>query len=165
MDQAACPPLVGVCMVEGFLLGLAAIATHLADFEAELIERESPVGDCVREMRWPIIRRRGAASLPRQPQNEEHFTGSPSGRRGRKLQGARTRRWYRDRGHAPGSAGSTWSWLLRTDPYQSRNLFLYDMGSEHERIRLASALSRHCLRHLGGVHQVQVRGQKILHNP
>jgi crotonobetainyl-CoA:carnitine CoA-transferase CaiB-like acyl-CoA transferase len=48
-------PLAGVRVIESSLLGPAAITTHLADLGAEVIKVESPSGDYVREMTWPII--------------------------------------------------------------------------------------------------------------
>ncbi|MFQ5699403.1 MAG: CaiB/BaiF CoA transferase family protein [Myxococcota bacterium] len=48
-------PLAGLRVVESSLLGAAAIGTHLADLGAEVIKVESPAGDYVREMTWPII--------------------------------------------------------------------------------------------------------------
>jgi crotonobetainyl-CoA:carnitine CoA-transferase CaiB-like acyl-CoA transferase len=49
-------PLAGVRVVESSLLGPAAITTHLADLGAEVIKVESPSGDYVREMTWPIVK-------------------------------------------------------------------------------------------------------------
>jgi hypothetical protein len=49
------PPLSGIRVVESSLLGPAAVTTHLADMGAEVIKVESPAGDYVREMTWPII--------------------------------------------------------------------------------------------------------------
>jgi len=48
-------PLAGVRVVESSMLGPAAITTHLADLGAEVIKVESPVGDYVRQMTWPIV--------------------------------------------------------------------------------------------------------------
>ena len=48
-------PLSGIRVIESSLLGPAAITTHLADLGAEVIKVESPSGDYVREMTWPII--------------------------------------------------------------------------------------------------------------
>ena len=48
-------PLAGVRVIESSLLGPAAITTHLADLGAEVIKVESPAGDYIREMTWPII--------------------------------------------------------------------------------------------------------------
>ena len=48
-------PLAGLRVIESSLLGPAAITTHLADLGAEVIKVESPSGDYVREMTWPII--------------------------------------------------------------------------------------------------------------
>lgn len=48
-------PLSGVRIIECSLLGPAAISTHLADLGAEVIKIESPSGDYVREMTWPIV--------------------------------------------------------------------------------------------------------------
>jgi crotonobetainyl-CoA:carnitine CoA-transferase CaiB-like acyl-CoA transferase len=49
------PPLAGVRIIECSLLGPAAITTHLADLGAEVVKVESPTGDYVREMTWPIV--------------------------------------------------------------------------------------------------------------
>ncbi len=48
-------PLSGVRVIESSLLGPAAITTHLADLGAEVIKVESPSGDYIREMTWPIV--------------------------------------------------------------------------------------------------------------
>ena len=56
MTRTTRPPLAGVRVIESSLLGPAAITTHLADLGAEVIKVESPAGDYVREMAWPIIR-------------------------------------------------------------------------------------------------------------
>jgi crotonobetainyl-CoA:carnitine CoA-transferase CaiB-like acyl-CoA transferase len=42
-------------VLECSLLGPGAIGTHLADLGAEVIKVESPAGDYIREMTWPII--------------------------------------------------------------------------------------------------------------
>src|SRR5262245_65060410 len=49
------PPLAGLRVIESALLGPGAITTHLADLGAEVIKVESPAGDYIREMTWPII--------------------------------------------------------------------------------------------------------------
>jgi len=49
------PPLAGLRVIESSLLGPGAIGTHLADLGAEVIKVESPSGDYIREMTWPII--------------------------------------------------------------------------------------------------------------
>ena len=48
-------PLAGLRVIESSLLAPAAITTHLADLGAEVIKVESPSGDYIREMTWPII--------------------------------------------------------------------------------------------------------------
>ncbi len=48
-------PLTGLRVIESSLLGPGAITTHLADMGAEVIKVESPTGDYIREMTWPII--------------------------------------------------------------------------------------------------------------
>ncbi len=48
-------PLAGLRVIESSLLGPAAVTTHLADLGAEVIKVESPAGDYVRDMTWPII--------------------------------------------------------------------------------------------------------------
>ncbi len=55
MKQSNRPPLTGIRVVESSLLGPAAITTHLADLGAEVIKVESPSGDYVRQMTWPMI--------------------------------------------------------------------------------------------------------------
>jgi crotonobetainyl-CoA:carnitine CoA-transferase CaiB-like acyl-CoA transferase len=53
MSTAA--PLAGVRVIESSMLGPAAITTHLADLGADVIKVESPQGDYIREMTWPIV--------------------------------------------------------------------------------------------------------------
>ena len=48
-------PLAGVRVVECSMLGPAAITTHLADLGADVIKVESPAGDYIRRMTWPIV--------------------------------------------------------------------------------------------------------------
>jgi crotonobetainyl-CoA:carnitine CoA-transferase CaiB-like acyl-CoA transferase len=60
MPTTSQPPLASVRVIESSLLGPAAITTHLADLGAEVIKVESPTGDYVREMTWPIV---GGVSL------------------------------------------------------------------------------------------------------
>src|SRR3954449_2910837 len=48
-------PLAGVRIIESSMLGPAAITTQLADLGAEVIKVESPSGDYVRRMTWPIV--------------------------------------------------------------------------------------------------------------
>ncbi len=48
-------PLAGLRVIESSLLGPGAISMHLADLGAEVIKIESPSGDYIREMTWPII--------------------------------------------------------------------------------------------------------------
>ncbi len=47
--------LAGVRVIECSLLGPAALGGHLVDFGAEVIKVESPAGDYVRQMTWPIV--------------------------------------------------------------------------------------------------------------
>ena len=73
-------PLAGLRVIESSLLGPAAITTHLADLGADVIKVESPAGDYIREMTWPIIEgnsllhlhiNRGKKSLTLNLKNEE----------------------------------------------------------------------------------------------
>ena len=48
-------PLSGLRVIESSLLGPGAITTHLADLGAQVIKVESPEGDYIREMTWPIV--------------------------------------------------------------------------------------------------------------
>lgn len=48
-------PLAGLRIVESSMLGPGAISTSFADLGAEVIKVESPAGDYIREMTWPII--------------------------------------------------------------------------------------------------------------
>jgi len=48
-------PLAGVRVIECSLLGPAAITSPLVDLGADVIKVESPSGDYVREMTWPIV--------------------------------------------------------------------------------------------------------------
>jgi crotonobetainyl-CoA:carnitine CoA-transferase CaiB-like acyl-CoA transferase len=52
---AARPPLDGVRVIECSLLGPAAITSSLVDLGADVIKVESPSGDYVRQMTWPIV--------------------------------------------------------------------------------------------------------------
>jgi crotonobetainyl-CoA:carnitine CoA-transferase CaiB-like acyl-CoA transferase len=49
------PPLADLRVLECSLLGPGAIGLHLADLGAEVIKVESPQGDYIREMTWPIV--------------------------------------------------------------------------------------------------------------
>lgn len=49
------PPLASIRVIESSILGPAAITTALADIGAEIIKVETPAGDYIREMTWPII--------------------------------------------------------------------------------------------------------------
>lgn len=48
-------PLAGVRIIEFSMLGPAAITTPLADLGAEVIKVETPSGDYIRQMTWPIV--------------------------------------------------------------------------------------------------------------
>jgi crotonobetainyl-CoA:carnitine CoA-transferase CaiB-like acyl-CoA transferase len=48
-------PLAGVRIIECSLLGPAAVTGPLADLGAEVVKVESPTGDYVRQMTWPIV--------------------------------------------------------------------------------------------------------------
>ena len=52
--------LAGVRVIESSLLGPGHVATFFADLGADVIKVESPAGDYIRQMTWPII---GAVSL------------------------------------------------------------------------------------------------------
>src|SRR3954453_1757401 len=47
--------LEGVRVIECSLLGPAAMTSHLVDLGAEVVKVESPAGDYVRKMTWPLI--------------------------------------------------------------------------------------------------------------
>ena len=49
------PPLASLRVIESSLLGPGAVTTHLADLGADVIKVESPSGDYIREMTWPIV--------------------------------------------------------------------------------------------------------------
>ncbi|MBD5802195.1 E-cinnamoyl-CoA:R-phenyllactate CoA transferase [Azoarcus sp. Aa7] len=49
------PPLGSLRIIESSILGPAAITTALADLGAEVIKVETPAGDYIREMTWPVI--------------------------------------------------------------------------------------------------------------
>ncbi len=48
-------PLAGVRVIESSMLGPGGITTHLADLGADVIKVETPAGDYIRQMSWPII--------------------------------------------------------------------------------------------------------------
>jgi crotonobetainyl-CoA:carnitine CoA-transferase CaiB-like acyl-CoA transferase len=48
-------PLAGLSVVEVSMLGPAAITSALVDLGAQVIKVESPSGDYIREMTWPIV--------------------------------------------------------------------------------------------------------------
>ena len=60
------PPLADLRIIESSLLGPAALTTSFADLGAEVIKVESPAGDYIREMTWPIIE---GVSLMHYPHN------------------------------------------------------------------------------------------------
>ena len=47
--------LAGVRVIESSLLGPGHLGTFLADLGAEVIKVESPAGDYIRQMTWPIV--------------------------------------------------------------------------------------------------------------
>ena len=47
--------LSGVRVIESSLLGPGHVATFFADMGADVIKVESPAGDYIRQMTWPII--------------------------------------------------------------------------------------------------------------
>src|SRR3954452_14715838 len=49
------PPLASLRVIESSMLGPAAITTHLADLGADVIKVETPAGDYIRQMTWPIV--------------------------------------------------------------------------------------------------------------
>jgi crotonobetainyl-CoA:carnitine CoA-transferase CaiB-like acyl-CoA transferase len=49
------PPLAGVRIIEASILGPGAITTSLADLGADVIKVETPAGDYIRQMTWPIV--------------------------------------------------------------------------------------------------------------
>ncbi|CAB4531182.1 unannotated protein [freshwater metagenome] len=55
--ESAAPgaPLAGLRVIEFSLLGPGAVGLHLADLGADVIKVESPQGDYIRQMTWPII--------------------------------------------------------------------------------------------------------------
>ncbi len=53
MTQGA--PLAGVRVIESSILGPGATGLHLADLGADVIKVETPSGDYIREMTWPIV--------------------------------------------------------------------------------------------------------------
>jgi crotonobetainyl-CoA:carnitine CoA-transferase CaiB-like acyl-CoA transferase len=55
MRQISAPPLHGVRIIESSMLGPGQITTHLADLGADVVKVESPQGDYIREMTWPIV--------------------------------------------------------------------------------------------------------------
>jgi crotonobetainyl-CoA:carnitine CoA-transferase CaiB-like acyl-CoA transferase len=48
-------PLAGLRVIESSILGPAAITTAFVDLGADVIKVETPAGDYIREMTWPII--------------------------------------------------------------------------------------------------------------
>ena len=55
MQDALPPPLAGLRVIESAILAPAAITTAFADLGAEVVKVETPAGDYIREMTWPII--------------------------------------------------------------------------------------------------------------
>ena len=55
MTNQTLPPLSSLRVIESSILGPAASTTALGDLGADIIKVESPSGDYIREMTWPII--------------------------------------------------------------------------------------------------------------
>ncbi|HPP82536.1 MAG TPA: CoA transferase, partial [Rubrivivax sp.] len=55
MPDTPRPPLAGLRVIESAILAPASITTAFADLGAEVIKIETPAGDYIREMTWPII--------------------------------------------------------------------------------------------------------------
>jgi len=54
-DERVPGPLAGVRVIESSLLGPGHLGTFLADLGADVIKVESPAGDYIRQMTWPIV--------------------------------------------------------------------------------------------------------------
>src|ERR1700704_3500209 len=54
-DSAKPAMLAGVRVIEGSLLGPAAITSHLVDLGAEVVKVEPPASDYGRKMTWPLM--------------------------------------------------------------------------------------------------------------
>ena len=84
-DSNLVKPLAGVRVIDASLLGPGALSALLADLGADVLKVESPSGDYVRQMSWPIIDgvsllhwkcnrgKRGVALDLRQPEGVEIF--------------------------------------------------------------------------------------------
>ena len=159
------PPLASVRVIESSLLGPGAITMHLADLGAEVIKVESPSGDYVREMTWPIINgvslfhlhiHRGKKSIVLDLRKEEGVQIY--------LELVQARR-RRDRSHAARLARETRPWVRATAVGESTDRVLQHLRVRHDRPVQGSARARHRLRHLGGAGQSRVRRRRVLLHP
>ena len=55
MSESSAALLSGVRVIESSLLGPGHVATFFADMGADVIKVESPAGDYIRQMTWPIV--------------------------------------------------------------------------------------------------------------
>ena len=74
--------LSNIRVIESSLLGPGHVATFFADLGADVIKVESPAGDYIRQMTWPIIE--GTSKAPPHPSRQEELTSTSKLRRARR---------------------------------------------------------------------------------
>ena len=125
-------PLVGLRVIESSLLGPAAITTPLADLGADVIKVESPQGDYVREMTWPIVE--GVSLLHLHINRGKHSVMLDLEARGRRgVQRPRPGRRRRGRGDAARLARAARPRLRAPPGGQPADRVLHDLGLRHDR--------------------------------
>ena len=135
-------PLAGLRIIESSILGPAAITTAFADLGAEIIKVETPAGDYIREMTWPIIE---GVSLMHYHLNR--------GKRGitLDLRLETAREVYRDLVKGAEVV------IRRSEADQSAYRLLHGIRLRYDGTVQGHAFARHCLRYLGGSRDARLR--------
>ena len=159
------PPLHGVRIIESSMLGPGAITTHLADLGAEIIKVESPQGDYIREMTWPIVEGVSLMHLhiSRGKRIDRARPAHAGGRRHLPRPRAGRRRGHR--GDAPRRARASRPRLRPAARGQPSHRVLHDLRLRHDRPVQGHAEPRPRLRRVGRAREARDHRGRLQRHP